>query len=157
MRIICFFAQKKTKYGLIDEKESIKKAEEIVKSLNLDIDVRKKVKDIGVGQKYFTEICRCLVRDAKIVIMDEPTSAMTTSEFEAFLKIVNTLKEKGISIIYISHKLDEVFKICDTVTVLRDGKHIETAKISDVTLPELIRLMIGKDLTEHLKSELADC
>ena len=76
----------------------------------------------GDRRKIFTEICRCLVGDAKVVILDEPTSAMTPREYQHFLKTIRTLRQRGISIIYISHHMEEIFEICDRITVLRDGK-----------------------------------
>jgi ribose transport system ATP-binding protein len=117
----------------------------------LDIDVKTEVRFLGIGQQFFTEICRCLVGDAKIVIMDEPTSAMTPVEYDHFLMAIKLLRNRNISIIYISHRLDEIFEICDSVTILRNGKCIDTRGVGDITLPEMVRLMIGKDVSNFMK------
>ena len=118
----------------------------MMEEMDLHVDVRTPVGNLGIGARFFTEICRCLVGDAKVVILDEPTSAMTPKEYRHFLKTIKTLREREISIIYISHHLDEIFDICDRVTVLRDGQNIATTEIKDLTMQDLIYQMIGKNV-----------
>lgn len=141
-----FLGQEKMNGKLVDQKGINEEAARMMEELDLHMDVRLPVSQMGIGEKFFTEICRCLVGDAKVVILDEPTSAMTPREYNHFLKTIKTLRERDISIIYISHHLDEVFEICDRVTILRDGKNVLTSKISEITMPEMIRQMVGKDV-----------
>ena len=141
-----FLGQEKTKRHLVDQRGINAEASRMMEELDLHVDVKMPVSQMGIGERFFTEICRCLVGEAKIVILDEPTSAMTPKEYNHFLKTIRTLRERGISIIYISHHLDEVFEICDRVTILRDGKNVITSKISDLTMQDMIRHMIGKDV-----------
>ena len=146
-----FLGMEKHTKGFIRQNEINKAAKEMMLQFGLDIDVRTEVRRLGIGQQFFTEICRCLVSDAKIVIMDEPTSAMTPVEYEHFLATIKLLRNRNISIIYISHRLDEIFQICDTVTILRNGKLVDTRPTNGITLPEMVRLMIGKDVSSFLK------
>ncbi len=141
-----FLGQEKMKGRLLDQRGINREAARMMEDLDLHVDVRMPVSQLGIGERFFTEICRCLVGDAKIVILDEPTSAMTPKEYKHFLTTIKTLRERGISIIYISHHLDEIFDICDRVTVLRDGKNVATTDIADLTMQELIFQMIGKDV-----------
>ena len=139
-----FLGQEKIRNKLVDQKAMNKEADRMMKELELDVDVQSPVSNMGIGERFFTEICRCLVSDAKVVILDEPTSAMTPKEYAHFLKTIRTLRNRNISIIYISHHLNEIFEICDRVTVLRDGKNIATSQISDITMEDLIQQMLGK-------------
>lgn len=141
-----FLGQEKMSGKLVDQKGINEEATRMMEELGLYMDVRLPVSQMGIGERFFTEICRCLVGDAKVVILDEPTSAMTPKEYNHFLKTIKTLRERGISIIYISHHLDEIFEICDRVTILRDGKNVLTSKISEITMQEMIRQMVGKDV-----------
>jgi len=146
-----FLGKEGTKFGLVKQSQINREAQEMVDSLELNIDVRTEIRFLGLGEQFFTEICRCLVGNAKTVIMDEPTSAMTPNEYAQFLKTIDLLRQRGISVIYISHRLDEIFEICDAVTILRDGKIVKTASTKEITLPEMVRHMIGKDISGHLK------
>lgn len=141
-----FLGQEKMSGKLVDQNGINQEAAHMMEELDLYMDVRLPVSQMGIGERFFTEICRCLVGDAKVVILDEPTSAMTPKEYSHFLKTIKTLRERGISIIYISHHLDEIFEICDRVTILRDGKNILTSKISEISMQEMIRQMVGKDV-----------
>lgn len=141
-----FLGQEKMSGKLVDQNGINQEAAHMMEELDLYMDVRLPVSQMGIGERFFTEICRCLVGDAKVVILDEPTSAMTPKEYNHFLKTIKTLRERGISIIYISHHLDEIFEICDRVTILRDGKNILTSKISEISMQEMIRQMVGKDV-----------
>lgn len=134
----------------INEREIYARAREMMQMLNLNIDVKRQVQTLGIGAQFFTEICRCLLGNAKIVIMDEPTSAMTPIEYEYFLKTIQKLREQNISVIYISHRLDEIKDICDRITILRDGKNAITSQVKDITIPEIIRQMVGKDASGYL-------
>lgn len=141
-----FLGQERMKGKLVDQKTINQEAARMMEEMDLHVDVRTPVGNLGIGERFFTEICRCLVGDAKVVILDEPTSAMTPKEYRHFLKTIKTLREREISIIYISHHLDEIFDICDRVTVLRDGQNIATTEIKDLTMQDLIYQMIGKNV-----------
>ncbi len=141
-----FLGQERMRGKLVDQKTINQEAVRMMEDLDLHVNVRTPVGNLGIGERFFTEICRCLVGDAKIVILDEPTSAMTPKEYRHFLKTIKALREREISIIYISHHLDEIFDICDRVTVLRDGQNIATTDITDLTMQNLIYQMIGKDV-----------
>jgi ribose transport system ATP-binding protein len=143
-----YICSEDVKCGFIQQKKINEKAKEIIEDLGLDLDEKRKVYDLGIGEKYFVEICRCLTTDAKLVIMDEPTSAMTSAELARFYKVIDTLKKKQISIIFISHKLDEIMEICDRVTIMRDGKFVTCKKIEETSIPEIVKLMIGRDASE---------
>lgn len=108
-----------------------------------------KVKDINVGEMQMIEIAKALTKNSRIIIMDEPTTALTDVETKNLFTVINKLKEKGIAVIYISHRMDEIFEICDEITVLRDGKHVGDVKTNDVTKDELITMMVGRKLEEQ--------
>ena len=137
----------------VNEKETYRKAREMLDMLSLDFDVKRQVRTLGIGAQFFTEICRCLLGNARIVILDEPTSAMTPIEYDYFLRAIKKLREQHISVIYISHRLDEIKDICDRVTILRDGKNVRTAEVSDISIPEIIREMVGKDASGYLQRQ----
>lgn len=121
--------------------------------MGLDIDPQTRLKDLTVGKQQLIEIAKALTQNANILILDEPTSALTESEAEILFEILNKLKNQGVSSIYISHKLDEVFAIADTVTVLRDGRTISTDPIERLTENDIVSKMVGRELTEFYPYE----
>ena len=135
------------KGGLVNWKELRQKSEELIKGLGYHIDVRKKVQELSPAEKQMVEIAKALSVESTIIAMDEPTSSLATSETEHLFKIIEQLKKIGITIIYISHKLDEIFKICDSVTVIRDGQIINTIKTSGTNQNELISMMVGRPVS----------
>lgn len=142
----------KNNFGKIQWSEVYKNAIELLKRLELnDVDPHKLVKDLSVAQQRLIEIAKALVADTRILIMDEPTTCLTQNEINILFKVVRVLKNKGISIIYISHYLDKVFEICDSVTVLKDGKKMGDYQVKDVSINDLVTLMIGKDIIESHK------
>lgn len=148
-----FLGRELGKKAWINERDTYKKAREMMDMLSLDINVKSQVQSLGIGAQFFTEICRCLLGNARIVILDEPTSAMTPIEYGYFLRAIKKLREQHISVIYISHRLDEIKDICDRVTILRDGKNVRTAKVKDITIPEIIHEMVGKDASGYLQRQ----
>jgi ribose transport system ATP-binding protein len=122
------------------------KAKELLKSIYCDINTNVMVNDLSVSEKQMVEITKALAYDSKLIIMDEPSSALTVDELKHLIKIIHQLKENGISVIYISHKLDEIFDFCDMATVMRDGNIISTKPTSEYTRPEMISKMIGRDI-----------
>ncbi|ERM91385.1 MAG: Monosaccharide-transporting ATPase [Caldanaerobacter subterraneus] len=133
----------------INWKKTHEEARKILKELELDLDLNTPIKELGIGQQQMVEIAKVLSKNAKIVIMDEPTSSLSEKETEELFKVIFRLKEKGISVIYISHRLEEIFKICDRVTVMRDGEKIVTLNPKTTTKDELIRYMVGRTLEQH--------
>ena len=113
-----------------------------------DILVTEKVGNLSVAQQQVVEICKCLTRNAKILVLDEPTAVLTVAEIKRLFKSILALKEKGVSIIFISHHMEEIFELCDNVTVLKDGCFMGMRPVRDVTSKELIHLMIGRELTQ---------
>ncbi|MGI1690751.1 sugar ABC transporter ATP-binding protein [Thermoanaerobacter uzonensis] len=133
----------------INWKKMHEEARKILKELELDLDLNTPIKELGIGKQQMVEIAKVLSKNAKIVIMDEPTSSLSEKETEELFKVIFRLKEKGISIIYISHRLEEIFKICDRVTVMRDGEKIVTLNPKTTTKDELIKYMVGRTLEQH--------
>ncbi|CCU78710.1 Ribose ABC transport system, ATP-binding protein RbsA (TC 3.A.1.2.1) [Halanaerobium saccharolyticum subsp. saccharolyticum DSM 6643] len=133
-------------YGKINWKDLYKRAENEMKKLEVNIDVRKKIKEISVAEQQIVAIIRALVSESKILIMDEPTSALSLKDIEFLLEFLQKLKEKGYSIIFITHKLDEVLEITDRITVLRNGKKIKNLKTDQTDENELSKLIIGRSV-----------
>ncbi len=138
---------KKTRLGLASWKEINKESEELLKDLNFSINPRTIVEELSVAEKQLVEIVKALASDAKIIIMDEPTSSLTSDGVDKLFEIIKNLKKKGFTIIYISHHLEEIFSIADSVTVLRDGQVISTSSIQSETKNSIIEKMVGRPIT----------
>jgi len=123
-----------------------KKAKELLDSIGSSINTYTMVSELSVSEKQMVEIAKALSFDSKLIIMDEPSSSLTSDELKHLVKIIHQLREKGISIIYISHKLDEIFEFCDIVTVMRDGHVIDTKPVNDYTRAEMISKMVGRTI-----------
>ena len=137
-----------TKFGFVKWDQVISEATENIKRVGIDIDVETTVRNLSVAQQQMVEIAKALAKRVEVLILDEPTSALTENEIETLFGILNNLRNKGIACIYISHKLDEVYRIADRVTVIRDGKHIATRDIKDTKKTELIAMMVGREMTD---------
>lgn len=131
----------------VDWKKLYRDAEEILKRLGLKFDCRAKVRNLSVAEAQMTEIAKCLTIGAKVIIMDEPTAALTDEEIRILFQIIGDLKSKGISILYISHRMDEIFEIADRLTVFRDGKYIATKNIEDTNYDDVVSMMVGRSVT----------
>lgn len=138
-----------TKKGIIDWLELYVQAKKMLERISLDIDPETKVADLGIGQKQLVEIARALANDPKVLLLDEPTSALSDSEIEILMDIINTLRDRGVTCIYISHKLDETLRIADSITVIRDGQKIHSAPANELTKEDLIRHMVGRPLEKQ--------
>ncbi len=143
-----------TSNGLVDWKGMRKRAQEIVDDLGMDIDVNAQVSSLSVAKKQIVEIMHAINANSQILVMDEPSAVLTDRELEIMFRIVRQLREKGITIIYISHRLDEVFDLCDNVTVLRDGHMIDTLPIENVTRQGLINMMVGREMGQEYPKEV---
>jgi ribose transport system ATP-binding protein len=133
---------------VVDIKAMEQEAVKAFKQLNIKIDPKVLMGNLSVGYQQMVEIAKAILKDAKVLIMDEPSAPLTNAEVESMFKVCELLKSKGVSIIYISHRLEEVFRLSDRIVVLRDGEYIDTLITKDSHVDELIRLMVGRDLTE---------
>lgn len=138
----------RNKIGLVDHKKMYEKSKEVLKIIELDEDPRTEMRNLSVAKMQMIEIAKAISYDAKLIIMDEPTSALTNKEVEQLFKIMRKLKEDGKSIIYISHKLDEIYEVTDRVTVYRDGQYIGTEETKNLPLEKMINMMVGRDVDE---------
>jgi ribose transport system ATP-binding protein len=138
---------KRTRARLVDWKSINKKSGELLKSLDFGINPRTIINKLSIAEKQLVEIAKALASEANIIIMDEPTSSLTSKEIDKLFTIIKDLKQKGYTIIYISHHLEEIFYIADTVTVLRDGKVISTEKVTDETKNSIVEKMVGRPIT----------
>ncbi|WP_431297900.1 sugar ABC transporter ATP-binding protein [Tabrizicola sp. BL-A-41-H6] len=130
--------------GLIDDEDSIHRAEAIFKMLEVDVNPRALVGDLGAGQKQLTEIAKAISQDARVLILDEPSTALAVSDVERLFVFLRKLKAKGVAIIYVSHRMDEIARIADRATILRDGRHVITAPMADLPIDTMIEHIVGK-------------
>lgn len=138
-----------TKGLFVDHGKMYQDTKHIFEELDIDIDPRVKVGTLSVSQMQMIEIAKAFSYDAKIVIMDEPTSSLTEKEVNHLFKIINKLKEKGCGIVYISHKMEEIFQLCDEITILRDGQWVATQSLEGLTMDKIIGMMVGRELTQR--------
>ena len=138
----------RTATGLLDRRRMDDEARALLQRLNLALPVNRPVKWLRVGEQQLVEVAKALSLDARLLILDEPTSALSQTEIERLFTVMSSLKAQGVTMIYISHKFDELFRIADRVTILRDGAYIATRPIAETTEHELIQLMVGRSLTE---------
>ncbi|MDR0561403.1 MAG: sugar ABC transporter ATP-binding protein [Spirochaetaceae bacterium] len=133
---------------LVDDKEINRKAEELFKLINLNLDPRMQVANLTVAQQQMIEIAKALSFNSDVLIMDEPTSALSESEIEELFKVIRDLRTKGKGIVYISHRMDELRRICDRVTVMRDGQYIAATPMKEITTEQIIAQMVGREIYE---------
>lgn len=139
----------KNKFGICNQKAMRNKAKETLDKLGVNISPSKVMSDLSVGQQQMIEICKALMVDAKVIIMDEPTAALTQSETKVLFEVIHSLRKNGVSIVYISHRMEEIFELCDRITILRDGSYIGTRNISDVNMNDIVKMMIGREIGER--------
>ncbi|EGQ9309419.1 galactose/methyl galactoside ABC transporter ATP-binding protein MglA [Vibrio vulnificus] len=133
----------------VDHDKMYRDTKEIFAELDIDIDPKVKVATLSVSQMQMVEIAKAFSYDAKIVIMDEPTSSLTEKEVGHLFTIINKLKEKGCGVVYISHKMEEIFAICDEITILRDGQWVDTSPLKGLDMDQIIAMMVGRELTHR--------
>jgi len=143
-----FFKRELKKGIFLDAEKMNRLAKEKMDELGLDINIKKKVADLSVAYQQLVEITKIVSQDAKVIVMDEPSAPLTNQELAHLYRLINNLKEKGVTIIYISHRLEEIFEICDQVSVMRDGKHVITMEVKDTNQHELIAYMVGREMTD---------
>lgn len=140
------------KFGICDKKAMQKKAQEALNILGVNISPKTVMAELSVGQQQMVEICKALMADAKVIIMDEPTAALTQSETVALFKVIESLRKKGVSMVYISHRMEEIFELCDRIMVLRDGSYIGVKNIPETNMNEIVKMMIGREIGERYPS-----
>ena len=138
----------KTKFGLVDHKKMYELTKSVLNTIDLEVDPKVLMKNLTIAKTQMIEIAKAISYNAKLIIMDEPTSALTKKEIVQLFSIMKKLKASGKSLIYISHKLDEIFEISDRITVFRDGKLIGTDATKQFDVQSLIKMMVGRDITE---------
>jgi len=139
--------------GFVDHGEMYRRTEELFERLNIGIDPEAKVKDLSVANRQMVEIAKAVSYESDVLIMDEPTSALTEREVEHLFRIIRDLREQGIGIVYITHKMNELFDIADELSVFRDGKYIGTHAAEAVTRDDIIRMMVGREITQMFPKE----
>lgn len=145
------------KNGIIHWKSLTSRAAALLAKLGFaDIDVMKPVSELSVAYQQVVEICKALTREAKILVLDEPTAVLTKKEIDKLFEIIADLKAKGVCIIYVSHRIEEIFRICDRVTVLKDGQKVNTVNVSDVNQEKLVRMMIGREMKDYFPPRHAE-
>lgn len=138
----------RTRWGTLDQNAMHAEARQRLRSLGVDLDVTVELKRLSAANQQIVAIARALVGEARAVVMDEPTASLTEREVQQLFRVISELTSSGVGVVYISHRMDEIFKISDRVTVLRDGRHISTAPASELDAEELVRLMVGRPLNE---------
>ncbi|MDG2915919.1 galactose/methyl galactoside ABC transporter ATP-binding protein MglA [Bisgaard Taxon 10/6] len=133
----------------VDHTKMYNDTKAIFDELGIEVDPREKVANLSVSQMQMIEIAKAFSYNARIVIMDEPTSSLSEKEVEHLFTIIEKLKNRGCGIIYISHKMDEIFKICDEITILRDGQWVNTVNVKDTTMEQVVAMMVGRELTQR--------
>lgn len=154
-----FLGNFKSKYGIIKFNEMQKKANEVLKRLNLNKSPLTLVKDLGIGEQQLVEIGKALLKNVKLLILDEPTASLTEKEVNILFDILKNLRKNAVTCIYISHKLNEVIELSNRVSIIRDGKMIDTRDIKDLTQDKIIKLMVGRELNNlfpYVPHEIGD-
>lgn len=136
-------------FGILDKKAMKKKSKELLNRLGIKFSVDTKLADLSVGQRQMIEIAKALLCEIKVIIMDEPSSALTHNETKHLFEIIQSLKEDGVSIIYISHRMEEIFELCDKISVMRDGCFVGTKRIKDTCIDEIVHMMIGRQIGDR--------
>lgn len=151
-----FLGNVQLKNGLVDWKGMRRRAREIVEDLGMDIDINAQVSSLTVAKKQIVEIMHAINNNSRILIMDEPSAVLTDRELEVMFRIVKQLRDEGITIIYISHRLDEIFGLCSNVSVLRDGRHIDTIPVASIDRQGLINMMVGREMGQEYPKEVGN-
>lgn len=154
-----FVGREIKKHGLVDKRAMAKEAKKLIDEYGLHISPNETLRNLTVAQCQLIEIIKAVSVNAKVIVMDEPTAAITEREVETLFEHINKLKSQGVAIIYISHRMDEIFRICDTISVFRDGQFIGMGATKDLTENELIKMMVGREITDQfpkLEAKIGD-
>ena len=142
--------------GFIDFKKLYADAQAVMDSLGVRVDVRTEVSRLSVAQQQMVEIAKATSRNSRVIAMDEPSATLTDHELKNLFDLIRSLKQRGVGVIYISHRMEEIFDICDRVTVFRDGQYVETLNVADTNRDQIIRLMVGRELKESIPKRPAE-
>lgn len=154
-----FLGKEIAKHGVVDKKAMKQKSRIVLNQLGVDIDPTEVLGKLSVGKQQMVEIAKALMVDAKVLIMDEPTAALTLNETEKLFEVIRALKKNGVSIVYISHRMEEIFELCDQITILRDGEYVGDKKIAETSMNEIVKMMIGREIGDRfpkIDKELGD-
>jgi ribose transport system ATP-binding protein len=150
-----FLNREPKRFGLIDWGRMNREASAILRRLEIDVDVTRPLNEYAIATQQMTAIARALSTEAKLVIMDEPTSALAEAEVQTLFRVIRRLRSDGISVVFVSHRLDELYAVCDRVTIMRDGRTIEVRPMSEISRYELVSKMLGRELAEQLSHRRA--
>lgn len=144
-----FLGRLRTRGGFVEDRRQRVEARQLLEHLGIEVDVDQRVGDLPIAQQQLTEIAKALAREARVIVMDEPTSALNAPEVEKLFSLVADLKRRGCGIVYITHKMEEIERIADRITVLRDGLHVGTAPAAELPPPRLIEWMVGRQIEQQ--------
>lgn len=142
----------RNRVGLIDFTRMHRETSELLDGFGVRVDPRRPLHTLGIGTQQMVALARAVSVNAQVVIMDEPTSSLEPREVETLFRVIGNLRDQGIAVLYVSHRMDELYRICDRVTVLRDGRHIHTGELADLDRMQLVSMMLGRDLSEVRRS-----
>ncbi|MCM3177240.1 sugar ABC transporter ATP-binding protein [Cytobacillus horneckiae] len=143
-------------FGILKTKEMNQRTKDYLNRLGIDMDPQKSAGELSVGQQQMIEIARAIAANTEVLIMDEPTAALTDREIETLFKVMDQLRQEGVAIIYISHRMEEIFRMCNRITVLRDGQSIGTKNTNETNFEEIVKMMVGRELGERFPDRTAD-
>lgn len=150
-----FLGKELSTFGLLKTREMNVKAEKHLKRLGIEMDVKQPAGELSVGQQQMIEIARAIAANSEVLIMDEPTAALTDREIDTLFSVIDQLRKENVAIIYISHRMEEIFKMCDRITVLRDGQSIGTKYTTDTSFDEIVKMMVGREIGERYPARTA--
>ncbi len=151
-----FLGREPTRAGLVDFRREKEESQRLLERLGISFDLDTPISRLSVAQQQMVEIAKALSVNAKIIAMDEPSATLTLHELDSLFRLIRNLREQGVSIVYISHRLEEVFDVCDRVTVFRDGQWIGTNDVSDVDRDSMIEMMVGRKITDEFPKEVIE-
>lgn len=138
-----------TRHGIVSEKEMYEGTKAVFDKLEIDVNPKTVMSTMPVAERQMVEIAKAVSFNSKVIVFDEPTSSLTEEEVEHLFKIINMLRDNNVAIIYISHKMDEILRISDEITVMRDGQWVATEVVEDMDMNKIIKLMVGRELTNR--------
>ena len=141
--------------GFVSRREMRKRAEGLLAPIDVTLDVTRTVASLTIGQQQMLQIASAIGQGARLIVFDEPTSSLSQHEAERLFTIIRRLKERGVTCIYVSHRMEEIFLLCDTITVLRDGRHVATRPTAEINNAVLVEMMIGRPLAEYFPSHIS--
>lgn len=148
-----FLGREPTRFGFVDFRKEREESAALLRDLGLSLDLDMPVHRLSIAQQQMVEIAKALSIDAKIIAMDEPSATLTTHELKNLFALIRKLRERGVSVVYISHRLEEIFEVCDRLTILRDGERIHTGSVSEIDREGIIERMVGREITDEFPKE----